>query len=151
MRPWWNHHYHFHIRLACPPGMAGCENQKPVTGDDGCDGKELANWFAMLKKSAIWAAQQAAANPNPNPDHKAPPPKKKQIKLYDLPKDCRSVLTAGGFEPPTAEDELPPEAVAALETKEAGQPIPLLTQAQLDILLNGGKLGMPMPDRNPVR
>ncbi len=148
VRPWWNHHYHFHVRLACPPGMEGCVNQKPVTGDDGCDGKELDNWFAMLKKAAIWQAQLAASNPDP--DAKSAP-KKKQTKLYDLPKDCRSVLTAGGFEPPTAEEELPPEAVAAMETKDAGQPIPLLTQAQLEILLNGGKLGMPMPDRNPVR
>jgi hypothetical protein len=61
------------------------------------------------------------------------------------------VLTAGGFEPPTSEDDLPPEAIAALETKEAGQPIPLLTQAQLETLLNGGKIGMTLPDRNPVR
>ena len=28
VRPWWNHHYHFHVRLTCPPGMEGCENQK---------------------------------------------------------------------------------------------------------------------------
>ena len=32
VRPWWNHHYHFHIRLTCPPGSDGCENQKPPTG-----------------------------------------------------------------------------------------------------------------------
>ena len=32
VRPWWNHHYHFHIRLTCPPGSEGCENQKPALG-----------------------------------------------------------------------------------------------------------------------
>ena len=40
VRPWWGHFYHFHIRLSCPPDAEGCENQKPVTGDDGC-GTEL--------------------------------------------------------------------------------------------------------------
>ena len=35
VRPWWNHHYHFHIRLA-PPGADGCEDQKPPAGDNGC-------------------------------------------------------------------------------------------------------------------
>ena len=29
VRPWWNHHYHFHVRLSCPPGTDGCDNQKP--------------------------------------------------------------------------------------------------------------------------
>jgi penicillin-insensitive murein endopeptidase len=23
VRPWWNHHYHFHVRLSCPPGQGG--------------------------------------------------------------------------------------------------------------------------------
>ncbi len=144
VRPWWNHYYHFHIRLTCPPGMEGCVNQAPVSGDDGC-GKELDNWYDMLKKSAIWQAQQ-----NIPPDAK-PAPKKKQIQLADLPKDCRTVLTAGGNEPLAPEDELPPEAVAAMEAKEAGPPPPRLTQAQLETLLNGGQLGMPLPDRNPKR
>ena len=146
MRPWWNHYYHFHIRLTCPPGMEGCVNQAPVCGDDGC-GKELDDWYAMLKKSAIWQAQQ----PPVQPDAKPAPSKKKQIRLTDLPKDCRTVLTAGGNEPLAPEDELPPEAVAAMEAKEAGPPPPRLTQAQLETLLNGGKLGMPLPDRNPKR
>ena len=48
------------------PAWTGCENQKPVTGDDGC-GKELDNWYAMLKKSAIWQAQQ----PPIKPEHQA--------------------------------------------------------------------------------
>jgi penicillin-insensitive murein endopeptidase len=144
VRPWWNHYYHFHIRLTCPPGMEGCVNQAPVSGDEGC-GKELDNWYDMLKKSAIWQAQQNI------PPGAKPPPKKKQIQLADLPKDCRTVLTAGGNEPLAPEEELPPGAVAAMEAKEAGPPPPRLTQAQLETLLNGGQLGMPLPDRNPKR
>ena len=49
VRPWWNHYYHFHVRLTCPPGAESCEGQKPVSGDDGC-GQELANWYAMLRE-----------------------------------------------------------------------------------------------------
>jgi penicillin-insensitive murein endopeptidase len=144
VRPWWNHHYHFHVRLACPSGMAGCDNQAPVSGDDGCS-KELDNWYDMLKKSAIWMAEQQIS-----PDTK-PAPKKNPMRLTDLPGDCKAVLTAGGHEPLAAEAELPPEAVAAMEAKDAGPPVPILTQAQLDILRNGGKLGMPLPARNPIR
>jgi len=142
VRPWWNHYYHFHIRLKCPPGMDGCVNQKPVTGDLGC-GKELDNWYETLKKSAIWMARQP-------PDFK-PKKTKKPLRLRDLPKECKSVLTAGGIEPLESDAELPPTALEAVASKEAGPPPPRLTEAQLDTLLNGGKLGMPLPDRNPKR
>jgi len=144
VRPWWNHHYHFHVRLTCPPGMTGCKNQPPVTGDLGC-GKELDNWFVTLRKSAIWMAQQ-----NIDPNAK-PARKKKPIPLKDLPSDCRTVLTAGGNEPLSIDDELPPVAVKAAASKEAGPGVPVLTETQLHNLLNGGKLGMPLPDRNPKR
>jgi penicillin-insensitive murein endopeptidase len=144
VRPWWNHYYHFHVRLVCPAGMAGCVNQRPVAGDDGC-GQELKNWYDMLKKAAIWTAQQDI-KPDTKPAKKKPP-----LKLTDLPSDCKTVLTAGGHEPLPAGAELPPIAVKAVASKEAGPSLPRLDQAQLQTLLNGGKLGMPMPDRNPVR
>ena len=35
--------------------------------------------------------------------------------------------------------------------KDAGPGVPILTEAQLQTLLNGGKLGIPLPDRNPIR
>jgi len=145
VRPWWNHHYHFHVRLSCPPGMIGCKNQPPVTGDTGCDGKELDNWYAMLKKSAIWQAKQHI-DPNAKPVIK-----KKPFPLKDLPHDCRTVLTAGGYEPLSVDDELPPVAVKAAASKEAGPGVPVLSETQLHNLLNGGKIGMPLPDRNPKR
>ncbi len=145
VRPWWNHHYHFHVRLACPPGMAGCKNQKPVKGDSGCGGKELDNWNSMLKRSAIWTAQQPI-----EPDNKKPR-KKKNVRLRDLPADCKTVLTSGGHEPLALDAELPEAALLAAASKEAGQPIPLLSQAQLQTLVGGGRIGMLMPDRNPAR
>jgi penicillin-insensitive murein endopeptidase len=36
VRPWWNHYYHFHVRVKCPPGATDCEAQKPLNSDDGC-------------------------------------------------------------------------------------------------------------------
>jgi len=146
VRPWWNHHYHFHVRLACPPGMEGCENQKGVAGDDGC-GQELVNWYAMLKKAAIENAK------SPAPGAKSWVGKPPQT-MAQLPKECATVLKAGGFEPPIpVEGETlvrTEAALAALATKDAGPPVPVLTPAQLAALTGAGG-GMPLPDRNPKR
>lgn len=144
VRPWWNHHYHFHVRLSCPPGMAGCKNQKPVKGDSGCGGQELKNWYSMLRKSAIWTAQQPI-----DPDAK--PSKKKNVRLRDLPRDCKTVLLSGGSEPLAVDAELPEAALRAAASKEAGPSVPRLDEAQLQAWLGGGRIGMEPPDRNPIR
>ena len=146
VRPWWNHHYHFHVRLTCPPGAEGCENQKPAAGDNGC-GEELTNWYAMLKKAAISAAQAPAGAGSWTG--------KRPLTMAQLPKECDAVLKSGGFEPPipnaSGTAERPPAALAALATKDAGPPIPVLTPSQLQALL-GGKTGeMTLPERNPRR
>ena len=89
VRPWWNHYYHFHVRVKCPPGATDCESQKPLSGDDGC-GQELTNWFEKLKKEAIAGAMQppaAASKP------------RTFLTMAKLPKDCSTVLGAGGVEP----------------------------------------------------
>jgi penicillin-insensitive murein endopeptidase len=145
VRPWWNHHYHFHVRLACPPWMEGCENQKGVSGDDGC-GQELANWYAMLKKAAIEMAKPP--QPGAKPWVGKPP-----LTMAQLPKECGTVLTAGGFEPPIpAEAGTMPEALKAMATKDAGPPVPTLTADQLKALVGSpDTAGMPLPDRNPIR
>jgi penicillin-insensitive murein endopeptidase len=147
VRPWWNHHYHFHVRLTCPPGAEGCENQKPATGDNGC-GQELANWYAMLKKAAIATAQ--APKPGAKPWTGKPP-----LTMAQLPKECGTVLKAGGFEPPIPKEgetpEKPPAALAALATKDAGPPVPVLTAAQLKALIGGSPGDMSLPERNPLR
>jgi penicillin-insensitive murein DD-endopeptidase len=144
VRPWWNHHYHFHVRLACPPGMAGCENQKEVSGDNGC-GQELTNWYAMIKKAAIEAAK--APLPGAKPWVGKPP-----LTMAQLPKECGTVLTSGGFEPPIPKEGDVPAALKAMATKDAGPPIPILTAAQLQALTGGVPPGgMPLPDRNPKR
>jgi penicillin-insensitive murein endopeptidase len=145
VRPWWNHHYHFHVRLECPPGMEGCENQKAVSGDDGC-GHELANWYAMLKKAAIESARPPT--PGAKPWTGKPP-----LTMAQLPKECGTVLTAGGFEPPVQGVDgtaLPESALKAMESADAGPALPTLTAAQLSALTGEGG-GMPLPDRNPKR
>jgi penicillin-insensitive murein DD-endopeptidase len=157
VRPWWGHFYHFHIRLKCPPGMTTCQNQKPPTGDDGC-GTELSNWYKMLRKAEI-----ATARPIPPPGAK-PPPKKKQITLGDLPKECMTVLNAGGGAPVIAEDGTVPAALKAAASKDAGPPAPHLDEAALEALkaeMSGKSTAkpateaasaaesMPLPDRKP--
>ena len=37
VRAYWGHNYHFHIRIKCPAGDAGCEPQEPLSPGDGCD------------------------------------------------------------------------------------------------------------------
>jgi penicillin-insensitive murein endopeptidase len=78
IRPWWGHHYHFHVRLSCPKGVKGCENQVPPPRGDGC---------ADARK---WA--QDILNPPP-PDPNVPPPaKRRDLILADLPQQCSAVL-----------------------------------------------------------
>ncbi|TNF65135.1 MAG: penicillin-insensitive murein endopeptidase [Rhodobacteraceae bacterium] len=80
IRPWWGHHYHFHVRLECPRGMAGCVDQEAPPKGDGCD--EAQEWVNNI------------LNPPP-PDPNAPAPKKRrELVLADLPQQCRAVLAS---------------------------------------------------------
>jgi penicillin-insensitive murein DD-endopeptidase len=100
----------------------------------------------MLKKSAIWDAEQPV-----KPDTK-PVSKKSPLRLADLPKDCGTVLTAGGHIPLAADAEMPPAALQAMAAKDAGPAVPRLDPAALKLLVGGADSGgMPLPDRNPAR
>ncbi len=81
IRPWWGHHYHFHVRLLCPKGMNGCKNQAPPPPGDGC--KEAQEWVNNILNP-----------PPPKPrDPNAPKPKKRrEYRMADLPKQCVRVL-----------------------------------------------------------
>ncbi len=81
VRPVYGHDEHFHIRMHCPPGAAGCKAQAPVASGDGCD-KSLAWWFTKEP----WA--------KPKKDPNAKPVKPKFTMLSDLPKACTAVLAA---------------------------------------------------------
>ncbi len=78
IRPWWGHHYHFHVRLKCPKNARGCVNQAPPPPGYGC--KDAQAWVNDILKP-----------PPPNPN--APKPKKrKELTLADLPGQCAGVL-----------------------------------------------------------
>ena len=78
IRPIYGHHYHFHIRLACPSGQDSCRPQEPPPQGDGCD-KTLDWWFT-----------DEALHPKPVPPEKQAKP----VTLAQLPSVCRVVLQA---------------------------------------------------------
>ena len=81
IRPYWGHHYHFHIRLACPADSPGCREQAPTPQAEGCDDK-LAWWFT----EEPW-------KPAP-PGTPKKPPARDVMTMSSLPDACRAVLAA---------------------------------------------------------
>ncbi len=85
VRAQFGHHYHFHVRIGCPSGSPGCKSQAPVPSY-GCDKATMDYWFNVAY----------GPRPKPKPGAKPPKPRKKrQIRLRDLPRQCRTVLSAG--------------------------------------------------------
>lgn len=76
VRPFFGHDYHFHIRLACPPGEDACKDQDAVPPGDGCDAS-LNWWFS-----------DAVLHPRPQPQKPRPP-----LTMAQLPAECRRILT----------------------------------------------------------
>ena len=78
VRPWYLHDDHLHVRLSCPPGMAGCVSQDPVPEGDGC-GENLRYWLSA-----------APYRPSPKPA-KPPAPMTMAGLPLDLPRgaECR--------------------------------------------------------------
>jgi penicillin-insensitive murein DD-endopeptidase len=83
LRPVYGHDSHFHIRMKCPPGAAGCKPQAPVGASDGCD-KSLAWWFTKEP----WAKPAP-----PKPGAKPPKPPRETL-VSDLPRACAAVAAA---------------------------------------------------------
>jgi len=77
IRPWLGHDDHFHVRLKCPPGSAGCVTQAAIAPGDGCD-ETLDWWFtdAVQRHKAVHIPQ---ALPRRQPK---------------LPEACTTVLNA---------------------------------------------------------
>ncbi len=78
IRPWWGHHYHFHIRLTCPTGATGCVNQAAPPRGDGC--AEAREW------------QRNILNPPPPKPNAKPAKPRRELVLADLPAQCKAVL-----------------------------------------------------------
>lgn len=79
IRPYWGHHYHFHIRIRCPKDAVGCKPQREIPAGTGCD-KSLAWWFT----DEPWAPPKPGTKPKPKPT----------IRLSQLPAACARVADA---------------------------------------------------------
>lgn len=111
VRPWWGHHFHFHVRLSCPPGMEGCVDQAETGAEDGC-GKELQTWLKRLKTPII---------------PKVPPVLKKPMTMAELPAECSKLV---GYEPPPVPIGPPlPEKRPAGAVATTPASVPAATQA----------------------
>jgi len=75
LRPWWNHHDHFHVRLKCPADSPQCVPQEPPP-NDGC-GASLAWWFSADAAATRVRRREAAAEAEP-----------------ELPSSCAELLHA---------------------------------------------------------
>lgn len=83
IRPWYGHHYHFHVRLNCQPGDRNCEDQTPPPAGDGCADAER------------WVRDILNPPPPPPRDPNAPPaPPKRELTMASLPGQCLDVLNA---------------------------------------------------------
>lgn len=79
VRPYWQHTYHFHVRMRCPKDNPDCTGQPPAPASDGCAPADLAFWFS-----------DAVLHPKP----KLLLRPKRAMKLAELPPACRQVLLA---------------------------------------------------------
>ncbi|MGV3551114.1 penicillin-insensitive murein endopeptidase [Rhizobium sp.] len=100
IRPIYGHHYHFHIRMKCPAGSSGCEDQADPPIDSGC-GKEVADWLDKVKP-----------RPVVKPTKPVKVVKPRQMMLRALPNACAVVLKA-----PSVEN------MAVAEYRPGGEPI----------------------------
>lgn len=80
IRPWWGHHYHFHVRLKCPAGSVGCVNQPSPPPGDGC-GKPLDAWLKTMARPKV-KPKKPAKKRKPRPP----------VTLAHLPRACTQVL-----------------------------------------------------------
>ena len=83
VRPWWGHHYHFHVRLKCPAGQSDCKAQEPPARDPGC-GADLAWWFSAEAAEQARKAQEESL--------KLTPDERLAKKLSRVPAQCQRLL-----------------------------------------------------------
>jgi len=137
IRPWWGHNFHFHVRLKCPVGVSGCNDQSPPPDGDGC-GAQLKDWMKKIEKAAEWAKK---------PKKPSKPTPRKEMRLADLPQDCRGVLEAGDARQSQVSSPVP-KAASAPEPP-AGQPAVSRADPNLPWLNGAAGQGAPLPDRKP--
>ena len=90
VRPLYGHHFHFHVRLKCPPGSPNCVTQRPGVaelskGGDGCD--ETLMWWVtdyLDPPKKVEKPDKPAAKPRHPRDYV----------MKDLPRQCAQVLAS---------------------------------------------------------
>lgn len=151
VRPYYGHHYHFHIRIACPDGSRNCKSQRPPPNDTGC-GEPLDWWFDVALKPR-------------KPSTTGKPRKPKVVTLSDLPDACQSVVSAlskseeksvfaarslSGFRAPELDLPKQFDPLAALASKPIEQSSePVSASRFTDLSGLGGRL--PSPTRRPSK
>jgi penicillin-insensitive murein endopeptidase len=134
VRPIYGHDEHFHIRIKCPEGAAGCKPQAKVPPGDGCDAS-LAWWFTKEP----WA--------KPKPKKDAKPVKPRFVTLSDLPKACSAILASDS---PASEAEVTYNGnggtSTALAFSDAGSPAATAMDAALPL-----PAIVPIPIPRPVQ
>lgn len=141
VRPWWGHNFHFHVRLKCPAGVAGCVDQTPPPEGDGC-GAQLNDWMKKLEAAEKWSKK---------PKKPEKPAAKKELRLADLPHDCQGVLEA---RPAKIPDQAPASSPAPKRSGLVPVPAPpasrsASTDPNLPWLKGITNSGAPMPERKP--
>ena len=58
VRPYYNHTYHFHIRMKCPPGFAGCKNQAPAAPE---------GWHRLRRGNGLLDGRYSLETPETRP------------------------------------------------------------------------------------
>lgn len=82
VRPYYGHHYHFHIRIGCQPGSPNCKRQASTGSDIGC-GAKLDWWY-----NVAFAPRKPSKKPT------KPRKPKPVLTLAGLPAACEAVLQA---------------------------------------------------------
>jgi penicillin-insensitive murein endopeptidase len=80
IRPWHGHHYHFHVRLRCPDGNTGCEDQAPPPAGDGC--ADAQNWVNVILNPPP---------PTPTDPNATPRAPRRPLTMARLPGQCLAV------------------------------------------------------------
>lgn len=93
VQPYWGHHFHMHIRMACPAGSEGCTGQVARPAEDGC-GQEIEQWLTLLRRPP--------PRPAPSPDVAKAKKPRLGITMAQLPAECRVVINAGAGKKPNA-------------------------------------------------
>lgn len=86
IRPWYGHHYHFHIRLRCLPGSNGCKPQAAPPAGDGCG--DLDYWFNIKLLGKDKKPKKNQTGPKKKPTR---PPYRL---LSDMPAACTQIYKA---------------------------------------------------------